>query len=161
MQKKDTMEITSPAFINNTSIPIKYTCDGEGINPPLDFSDIPSGTKSLVMLMDDPDVPKKLYPSGVFDHWVIYNIEPGVTSIKENSTPPGIQGLNGSDKIGYYPSCPPDKQHRYFFNLYALNIMLSFSDPSTVTKQMVIDAMKDHIIEESQLVGLYNRPGNK
>src|ERR1700722_2227426 len=88
-QHKYIMKITSPAFISNTSIPIKYTCDGEGINPPLEFSGVPSKAKSLVMVMDDPDVPKQLYPSGVFDHWVVYNIDPTVTSIKENSTPPG------------------------------------------------------------------------
>src|SRR5579863_10133995 len=70
-QQKGTMKITSPAFINNTSIPVKYTCDGEGINPPFEFLDVPSNAKSLVLLMYDPDVPKKLYPSGVFVHWVV------------------------------------------------------------------------------------------
>jgi Raf kinase inhibitor-like YbhB/YbcL family protein len=155
------MKITSTAFADNTSIPVKYSCDGKGVNPPLDFLDIPKGTKSLALLVDDPDVPKNLLPAGVFDHWVIYNIEPTVSSIKEESIPPGVQGLNGSEKIGYTPPCPPDRQHRYFFKLYALDSTLSFPDASKVNKKMVIDAMRGHIIEEAELIGLYNRSGNK
>jgi len=155
------MTITSSAFAANQSIPSKYTCDGQSINPPLAFSGIPEKAKSLVLLMDDPDVPKSLLPSGVFDHWVIYNINPSVTEISENSIPPGAQGLNGAGSEKYYGPCPPDREHRYFFKLYALDDMLNFSDPAKVTKQMVIGAMQGHIMEQAELIGLYNRPQNQ
>lgn len=155
------MTITSPAFENNKSLPTQFTCDGKGVNPPLTFSNIPSQAKSLVMLMDDPDVPKNLKADGVFDHWTLYNINPKITEIKEDSTPPGSQGLNGAGQEKYYPACPPDREHRYFLRLYALDTMLDFSDPSKVTKEMVIEKMQGHILEEAQLIGLYNRPQNK
>lgn len=155
------MTITSPAFENNTTIPIQYTCDGKGINPPLTFGNVLRQTKSLVMLMDDPDVPKNLQPDGVFDHWTIYNINPKVAEIKENNEPPGTQGLNGSGQVGYTPACPPDREHRYFFRLYALDEKLDFPDASKVTKEMVSEKMQGHILESAQLIGLYNRPQNK
>jgi Raf kinase inhibitor-like YbhB/YbcL family protein len=159
--KGQKMTISSTAFTDHTTIPTMFTCDGKSVTPPLTFGNVPADAKSLVMLMDDPDVPKNLKPDGIFDHWVIYNIDPNVTQIAENSTPPGEQGLNGAGKIGYYPACPPDKEHRYFFNLYALDTRLDFPDSSKVTKQMVLDAMKGHIIEQAELVGLYNRPQNR
>jgi len=156
------MTITSPVFIDHTAIPSVYTCDGKSINPPLSFSDIPSEAKSLVLIMDDPDVPKKLLPSGVFDHWVIYNIDPKVREIAENSVPAGAaQGLNGAGQQKYYGPCPPDREHRYFFTLYALDAKLDFAVPETVTKQMVLGQLQGHIIEKAELVGLYNRPQNK
>jgi Raf kinase inhibitor-like YbhB/YbcL family protein len=161
-KKSGNMKITSSAFENNGTIPSQYTCDGEGINPPLAFEDVPSNAKSLVMLMDDPDVPKNLLPAGVFDHWVIYNIPPTTHEIAESSVPAGVsQGLNGAGQEKYTPPCPPDREHRYFFKLFALDSTLEFQDPSKVTKQMVIDKMQGHIIEEAQLIGLYNRPQNK
>ena len=159
--KGNHMTITSSAFQSNSLMPAKYSCDGEGVNPPLEFGDVPTDAKSLVLLMDDPDVPKNLLPAGVFDHWVIYNIDPSVKEIAEDSTPPGVQGLNGAGQEKYAAACPPDKEHRYFFNLYALDSMLTFSDPSKVNKQMVIDAMQGHIVEQAELMGLYNRPQNK
>ncbi len=155
------MTISSSAFANNSSISSEYTCDGKGVNPPLTFSNVPSEAKSLVMLMDDPDVPKNLKPDGVFDHWTIYNIDPKVTEIKEDSIPAGTQGLNGVGQAKYTPACPPDREHRYFFKLYALDSMLDFEDPSKVTKEMVIEKMQGHILEEAELIGLYNRPQNK
>jgi hypothetical protein len=142
-------------------MPAKYSCDGESVNPPLEFGDIPNDARSLVLLMDDPDVPKNLLPAGVFDHWVIYNIDPSVKEIAEDSTPPGVQGLNGAGQEKYAGACPPDREHRYFFKLYALDIMLNFGDPSKVDKQIVIDAMQGHILEEAELIGLYNRPQNR
>ncbi|HWY79172.1 MAG TPA: YbhB/YbcL family Raf kinase inhibitor-like protein [Candidatus Sulfotelmatobacter sp.] len=155
------MTISSPAFADHTIIPTKYTCDGESINPQLILSDVPEKAKSLVLLMDDPDVPKTIKPDGVFDHWVIYNMDPAVKEIDEHSTPPGKQGLNSIGQEGYTGPCPPDHEHRYFFKLYALDITLDFPDSSKVTKQLVIDSMQGHILEESELVGLYNRLQNK
>jgi Raf kinase inhibitor-like YbhB/YbcL family protein len=160
-KKNENMTISSSAYENNSIIPSKYTCDGEGVNPPLTFEGVPEGTKSLAMLMDDPDVPKNLLPAGVFDHWVIYNIDPKATEIKENSPPPGSQGLNGAGKLGFTPPCPPDREHRYFFRLYALDTKVEFDDPAKVTKQMVIDKMQGHVIDQVELVGRYNRPQNQ
>lgn len=150
------MQITSAAFEHNQSMPSTYTCDGEGVNPPLHFSDVPAAAKSLVLLMDDPDVPKDLKPDGMWDHWVIYNIEPTVTDIAENSTPPGIVGVNSGNTQAYYGACPPDRQHRYFFKLYALDSTLTL-DPENATKQAVEEAMEGHVIEKAELIGLYER----
>ncbi len=151
------MQITSPAFANQQVIPQKYTCDGENSNPALHFLDVPHEAKSLVLLMEDPDVPKELKSDGMFDHWVVYNIDPTVKEIAENATPPGEQGLNSAGKHAYSAPCPPDREHRYFFKLYALDTMLSFDNPTQVTKQMVEEKMKGHILDQAELVGLYKR----
>ncbi|MGI8419420.1 MAG: YbhB/YbcL family Raf kinase inhibitor-like protein [Candidatus Levyibacteriota bacterium] len=155
------MKILSKAFANKQSIPKQYTCDGKGINPEVQFEAVPAEAKSLVLLMDDPDVPKNLKPDGVFDHWVVYNIDPTVKEISENSKPPGIEGLNGTGKLGFTPPCPPDREHRYFFKLYALSTMLDLNNPERVTKDMVLQKMQRHIIEEAELVGVYNRLQNQ
>ena len=144
------MKITSSAFKHNSKIPSKYTCDGENINPPLEFSDIPKETKSLVLIMDDPDAPSKTWV-----HWVVYNIDPSTTRIKEDSTPEGIQGMTDFGEPGYGGPCPPSGPHRYFFKLYALDTILDA--PSSLTKQQVLEKARDHVIEEAELVGLYNR----
>ena len=154
------MRITSPAFTDQESIPATYTCDGENVNPPLEFHEIPSDAETLVMLMDDPDVPTSLKPDGMWDHWVVYNIDPAITGFAENATPPGDIGKNSGGTLDYYGSCPPDREHRYFFKLFALDTKLEFENPNEVTKQMVIDAMQGHIIEQAELIGLYNRPQN-
>ena len=154
-ENKDMLEIKSPAFENNTSIPSKYTCEGDNINPPLKVSGVPEATKSLILIMDDPDVPKNLRPDGIFDHWIIFNIPPTLTEIEEGSEPPGIPGLNGTGSHGYIGPCPPDKEHRYFFKLYALDTILP--PPSIVTKKEIESAMDGHVIEEAELVGLYNK----
>ncbi len=152
------MKISSSTFENNQTIPSKYTCDGDNVNPPLTFSDIPKEAQSLVLLMDDPDVPKNLKLDGVFDHWIIYNIDPSITGIDENSiAPPGSVGLNSAQKNAYAGACPPDGQHRYFFKLFALDTMVEFPDAKTVSKQMVIDAMQDHIVAQAELIGVYAR----
>lgn len=149
------MNITSPAFGPNESIPSRYTCDGQGVNPPLEFSDAPTGAKSLVLLMDDPDVPKNLKPEGVFDHWVVYNMPPTTTSIAENSLTPGIQGKNGRGDTKYTAPCPPDREHRYFFKLYALDSELKL--PAAPTKAEVETAMSGHILAQAELIGRYNK----
>jgi Raf kinase inhibitor-like YbhB/YbcL family protein len=151
------MKISSPAFEHNTPMPSTYTCDGEGVNPPLQFWDVPESARSLALLMDDPDVPKILKPDRTWDHWVIYNIEPTVTDIAENSTPPGLVGLNSNGRNDYAEACPPDKQHRYFFKLFALDTELNFPDHTEVTKQDVIDAMQGHIVDQAELIGLYEQ----
>jgi Raf kinase inhibitor-like YbhB/YbcL family protein len=153
------MKISSPAFENNASIPIKYTCEGENINPAIEFKDVPTGTKSLALLMDDPDVPKNLKPDGVFDHWVVFNMPPETSGIAENSTAPGVTGKNSAGQNKYTGPCPPDREHRYFFRLYALDTMLNLDQ--NATKEDVLKATEGHILEQSELVGKYNKLANQ
>jgi len=152
------MKLTSPIFENNEKIPRKYTCDGENINPPLTISNIPGNTKSLVLIMDDPDVPAQVRPEQIWDHWIVFNIPPETLEIKENSNP-GIKGKGSYSHLNYGGPCPPSqyepKEHRYFFKLYALDITLNLKEGAT--KKEIEDAMKEHIIEETELVGRYQR----
>src|SRR3989338_8906514 len=143
------MVITSAAFKHNSKIPGKYTCDGENINPPLEFSEIPKETKSLVLIVDDPDAPSKTWV-----HWVLYGIDPSTAKIKENSAS-GIQGKTDFGKPGYGGPWPPSGRHRYFFKLYALDTILDV--PNGLTKQQVLEKVRDRVIEETELVGLYGR----
>lgn len=145
------MKIFSPVFEDNKNIPTKYTCDLTNTNPELIFSEIPVSARSLVLIMDDPDA-----PTGTFVHWVMIKIDPNTTSILESSVPTGaIQGKNSANTNKYIGPCPPSGTHRYFFKLYALDKMLDLS--SSAGKSEVEVAMKDHIIEEAQLIGLYQR----
>ena len=147
------MDIKSAAFENNGKIPAKYTCDGEDVNPRLEISNIPVGIKSLVLIMDDPDA---LKPAGkVWDHWVVFNIPPETTLIEEGKEPQGIQGITSFGRLGYGGPCPPDTEHRYFFKLYALDSKLTLSEGAT--KQEVEEAMKEHVIEQIELIGKYER----
>lgn len=145
------MKITSSAFKERQQIPSKYTCNGENINPPLKFSDLPQGTKSLVLIVDDPDA-----PSGTFVHWVVYNISPISREVKENSIPDGgEEGITNFGKADYGGPCPPSGVHRYFFKLYALNKTLSFKEAPG--KETILKNMKESIIAQSELVGLYSQ----
>jgi Raf kinase inhibitor-like YbhB/YbcL family protein len=146
------LQITSSAFPANGSIPSKYTCDGPGVNPPLVFSSIPAKTQSLVLIMDDPDVPKSLVPSGVFDHWLIWDLPADSKGFAEGA---GKGGLNGMGQQGYMGPCPPDREHRYFFKLYALDTKLTSAKISN--KKDLEAAMEGHIIERAELIGRYER----
>lgn len=150
------MKIQSPAFSDNGVIPSKYTCDGDNANPPLVISGVPTEAKSLALIMEDPDVPKSLRSDGMFDHWVVWNIPPGTTQIPENTAAPGVQGNNGSGKPGYTGPCPPDREHRYFFKLYALDRELSLAPGST--KAQLEMAINDYTIARAELMGKYDRP---
>ena len=149
------MKLSSPAFDEGKTIPSIYTCEGIGINPPLEISGVPEKTKSLVLIMDDPDVPKSLYPTGIFDHWIVIDMPPDTKFIKENSKPPGIEGKNSNGTNGYFGPCPPDREHRYFFKLYALDKPLSLH--AGCTKAQVEKAMHGHILKESHLMGRYEK----
>lgn len=153
------MKITSPVFLENGTIPQEYTCDDRNVSPPLVFEGIPEGTISLALIMEDPDVPTNLRPSGVFDHWVVFNIMPDVTGVDTNELLPGIYGMNSAGKAAYTGPCPPDREHRYIFTLYALDDMLLLSQGAT--KEEVLIAMEGHVLEEAKLIGRYNRPGNE
>jgi hypothetical protein len=149
------MKLTSPVFSHQGQIPSKYTCDGENINPPLNISEVPPSAKSLVLIMDDPDVPKRLRADGMWDHWIVFNIPPTVTEIAEGEESQGIHGIGTSKNLNYYGPCPPDREHRYFFKLYALDTELTLGEKAT--KLEVEQAMKDHILEKTELIGKYAR----
>ncbi|MDP3639898.1 MAG: YbhB/YbcL family Raf kinase inhibitor-like protein [Nanoarchaeota archaeon] len=152
------MKLTSPAFDHNGKIPAKYTCDGESISPPLQIADIPTAAKSLVLLMDDPDIPefvKKRYNISVWDHWVVFNIPPTTKNIPERKNPAGVLGKNTGGKNGYDGPCPPDREHRYFFKLYALDTTVTLSEGAT--KAEVERAMEKHVLAKAELVGRYER----
>lgn len=149
------MKLTSPAFEHGGKIPSKYTCDGENINPPLAISDVPPGTGSLVLIMDDPDVPKHLRADGMWDHWVVFNIPATIREIGEGKEPEGTSGVGTSGNVEYSGPCPPDREHRYFFKLYALDTELDL--PEKATKGQVEKAMEGHVIEKTELMGRYER----
>lgn len=149
------MKLQSPSFKANGIIPSRYTCEGEEISPPLEFSGIPQNAKSLVLIMDDPDVPKSLRSDGMWDHWVLFNILPTVHKIEENKSPLCKSGTTTSGGTRYVGPCPPDREHRYFFKLYALDTMLNL--PSGSSKKEVEKAMQGHILAESQLMGRYEK----
>jgi Raf kinase inhibitor-like YbhB/YbcL family protein len=149
------MKLTSTAFENKGKIPSKYTCDGPNTNPPLRISDVPSGAKSLALIMDDPDVPKNLRKDGMWDHWVVFNIPANLREIKEGEEPRGVHGSGTAGNANYYGPCPPDREHRYFFKLYALDGELDL--PAKATKAQVEKAMEGHVLEKTELMGRYER----
>lgn len=149
--KESNMKIASSAFSDRQSIPAKYTCDGADVNPPLDFEGLPEGTESLVLIIDDPDA-----PMGTWVHWVVFNISPDETGIKEDSVPKGaLLGTTDFGDPSYGGPCPPSGTHRYFFKLYALDSMLDM--PEGTTKEELLTELEDHILGYAELVGLYER----
>jgi len=150
------MALTSPAFKEGGKIPSKYTCEGENVNPELLISDVPQNAKTLVLIMDDPDVPETIRKDKMYDHWVVFNIPPSTTKIPENSQPQGTPGKNTGGGLIYVGPCPPDREHRYFFKLYALDRDL-LSLPKGASKKDVEQAMQGHIIAKAQLMGLYEK----
>jgi len=149
------MQLTSSVFKHEGKIPSKYTCDGDNICPPLAIGDVPAGTKGLALIMDDPDVPKHLRADGMWDHWVVFDIPPGTTEVKEGVEPEGIHGIGTGGNTDYAGPCPPDREHRYFFKLYALDARLGL--PEKATKKQVEEAMAGHILAHAALMGLYER----
>lgn len=152
------MKLTSPAFAHNDKIPCEYTCDGANVNPELHISDIPADAKSLALIFDDPDIPdfvREKFKVQAWDHWVIFNMPTSMTIIKENSQPSGTPGKNTSAGLNYQGPCPPDREHRYFFKLYALDTTLPLK--SGATKADVEKAMQGHILEKAELAGRYER----
>jgi len=142
------LRITSSVFKEHGFIPTKYTCDGEDINPPLKIEDIPEGTQSLTLIVDDPDA-----PMGTWDHWIVWNIPPK-KQVKENSIP-GTEGLNDFRKHSYGGPCPPSGTHRYFFKIYALDTNLDLNPNSS--KKDVEKAMKGHVLAKGEIIGRYSR----
>jgi Raf kinase inhibitor-like YbhB/YbcL family protein len=148
--------ITSPAFSNGGKIPRQYTCEGSDTSPPLSWSDAPAGTKSLAMIVDDPDAPDPAKPQRVYVHWVVYNIPPETTQIGEGSGPPSgaATGTNDFGKQAWGGPCPPIGRHRYFFKLYALDKTL---DLKSAKKKDLESAIQGHILAQAELMGTYQK----
>ncbi len=146
-----TMNITSPDFNNNEKMPAKFTCDGDNVSPALEIKNIPENTVSLALIVDDPDA-----PSGIFVHWLAFNIDPNIAVIGEGKVPmEATQGVTGFDRTGYGGPCPPSGTHRYYFKLYALDTALDLNE--TADKEELLSAMEGHIIDQAELIGLYSR----
>ena len=153
------MNLMSPAFKHGGQIPSKYTCEGEDVSPPLKWDEVPEGTVSLVLIVDDPDAPDPDAPKLVWVHWILFNIPPEVKSLPEDvnriGLPPDIvPGVNDFKKTSYGGPCPPIGRHRYFHKLYALDTAL---DLRTATKPEVEQAMDDHVLATTELVGTYQK----
>lgn len=154
---KNLFKIYSAAFEEAARIPAKYTCDADNVSPPLSIRNLPEGTKSMALIMDDPDIPesvKKARGIEVFDHWVVYNIPRSVVEIEEGKTP-GTDGNNSAGTSGYRGPCPPDREHRYFFKLYALDTTLNFI--KAPTRKELEDAISPHVLGSAKLMGVYER----
>ena len=153
-----TMRILSTAFSHEGAIPVLYTCEGKDVSPPLAWSDIPPGTKSLALVVDDPDAPDPEAPKMTWVHWVLYNVPPTSNGLPEGAKalPSGTkEGVNDWKRTGYGGPCPPIGRHRYFHKLYALNTILP--DLRQPTKSKLEEAMKGHILSEAQLMGTYQK----
>ena len=159
---EDNMALTlrSAAFTDGGEIPTKYTCEAEDIAPPLEWDGVPEHTRSLVLIVDDPDAPDPNAPRMTWVHWVLYNIPPEAAGLTEGATsedlPPGTeQGLNDWKKAAYGGPCPPIGRHRYFHKLYALDTVLTAKNK--LTKAEIETALKNHVIEQAELVGTYEK----
>lgn len=158
----DAFSLTSPSFNDNGILPVDATCDGKGVNPPLYIRGVPAGTKSLALLLDDPDIPQVVKDSKhieSYDHWVLYNIAPDTSVIQEGASV-GLPGVNSAGSEGYTSPCPPKQyepsEHRYIFRLYALKGALTFTNPPTLKE--VEDAASAQSLGTATLVGKYERP---
>ena len=148
------MEIKSSAFKDGELIPMKYSCNGDDVSPPLKWSGLPEGTHSLTLIMDDPDA-----PMGTWDHWVLFNLSATLAALAEavDEFPEGTGfGKNSWGRNDYGGPCPPDKEHRYYCKLYAIDTVLNLADG--VTKAAVLSAMDGHVLGEAVLMGRYDQP---
>jgi len=150
-EEVEQFKISSPHFEHMDKIPKIFTCQGEDVNPLLIFQNSPEGTKSIALIVDDPDA-----PNGDWVHWLIWNIDPVLTRIEKNSIPPGaVQGTNSWGRQDYGGPCPPKGEHRYFFKAYALDTKLDLEP--IAKKQDLLDAMQGHLLAVSELIGLYEK----
>lgn len=155
-----TLSMRSSAFTDHGDIPVRYTCDGDGISPALTWSGAPQGVASYALIVDDPDAPDPKAPKMTWVHWVVYNIPEGASGLNQdagrsNHPAGGDVGVNSWNKAAYGGPCPPVGKHRYFFKLYALNTRLK--GLQRPTKGELLSAMQGHILAQGQLIGLYRR----
>jgi len=154
------LDITSSAFENGGAIPTRYTCEGQDISPPLAWRGAPAGTKSLVLIVDDPDAPDPKAPRMTWVHWVLVNLSPDTAGLAEAVSPGAlpadtVEGLNDWKRTGYGGPCPPIGRHRYFHKLYALDRDLTGLEHPT--KAQVEAAMQGHVLAQAELVGTYEK----
>jgi Raf kinase inhibitor-like YbhB/YbcL family protein len=154
------LTLSSAAFENGREIPSVHTCEGGDISPPLSWSEVPPETRSLALIVDDPDAPDPAKPQRVFTHWVLYNIPPNADGLPQgaqaDNLPPGAhQGTNGWGRIGFGGPCPPIGRHRYFHKLYALDTVLP--DLGDADKATLEQAMQGHVVAQTELIGLYQK----
>lgn len=152
------MTISSPAFAHNAAIPALYTCQGRDISPPLSWSGVPAGARSLVLIVDDPDAPDPAAPRMTWVHWLLYNLPVDCAGLPEavGDLPPGTRcGITDSQTTTYGGPCPPIGRHRYFFKLYALDALLP--DLGTPTKATLEQAMAGHVVGQAWLIGTYQQ----
>jgi Raf kinase inhibitor-like YbhB/YbcL family protein len=152
--------LSSPSFGDGASIPIRHTCEGPDRSPPLEWAGVPEGTRSLALVVDDPDAPDPKAPKMTWVHWVLYDIPPSASALPEGVTrdalPPGThQGVNDWKRTGWGGPCPPIGRHRYFFKLYALDALLG--DLGAPTKVKLEAAMKVHVLGEARFMGTYEK----
>jgi hypothetical protein len=153
------LTLTSSAFEPGGTIPSKYTCEGDDLSPPLAFTGVPAGTKSLALIVDDPDAPDPKAPKRVWVHWVVYNLPPDSQGLPENASGAGlpagaVTGINDWKRTSYGGPCPPIGRHRYFHKLYALDIALP---AKPLTKSELEAAMKGHVLAQAELIGTYQK----
>jgi Raf kinase inhibitor-like YbhB/YbcL family protein len=156
------LSITSPSFPDGGEIPARFTCEGTDISPALEWSGQPPATASLALIVDDPDAPDPRAPRMTWVHWILYNLPPTASGLQEaiprNSLPPGTRdGENDWKRTGYGGPCPPIGRHRYFFKLYALDILLP--NLKSPTKAVLEKAMTGHILAQATLMGTYQKTG--
>lgn len=154
------LTLTSAVFSHHGEMPRRYTCDGDDISPPLAWSGIPMGAKSLALIAYDPDAPDPAHPQRIWVHWVLYNLPPNCAGLKEQIAPQALpagalQGVNDWGRTGYGGPCPPIGRHRYFFALYALDTLLP--DLGKPSRLQLLQAMQGHILAQAELVGTYQR----
>lgn len=146
------LTLTSPAFEHNGTIPKRYTCDGENVNPELRIGGIPPNAKSLALIMDDPDA-----PVGTFTHWLVWNIPPGTAQIPVGVKNIGVEGITSFSRPGYGGPCPPPgKKHRYYFKVYALDTTLELLTAGANRNQLELGIEK-HLLAVAELTGFYGR----
>ena len=154
------MKITSTAFEHGAAIPTRFTCDGADVSPPLAWSGIPAAAKSLALIVSDPDAPDPAAPKRTWVHWVLYDIPPATTALREAIEPAQFPrgtraGSNDWARGVYGGPCPPIGRHRYFFTLYALDTVLG--ELNAPTRAALLDAMQGHVLAKAEWVGTYQR----
>jgi len=151
------MKLASSAFSEGAAIPRKHTCEGRDVSPPLAWSAVPDGARSLALIVDDPDAPDPAAPKMTWVHWVLYNLPPESPGVEEDGVPPlgTLEGLNDWKRTGYGGPCPPVGRHRYFHKLYALDTVLP--DLHRPTRARLEAAMRTHVIAQATLIGTYEK----
>ena len=157
---KDSLTITSTAFQASQEIPVKHTCQGDDLSPALSWSGMPTGTRSLVLVVEDPDAPDPAKPQRVWDHWILYNLPSTSTGlpagVSPDKLPPGtLSGVTSAGKKPYHGPCPPVGRHRYFFKLYAIDLILP--DLKSPEKKKLLEATRGHALAQAELIGTYEK----